>query len=120
MRKTLLAIALTVSPCAHSIDKWRTEDTAREALYMTLHLIDWGQTLYISDHPWRHSESNIILGPYPSNSEVNRYFAATALMHIGISYVLPHKYREVWQHITIGIQARAITHNAMVGVKIDF
>lgn len=118
MRKTLLAVSLAVSPCANAIDEWREADTARELVYMTTHIIDWRQSLYIADHPYTHTEGNLILGPHPSDSEVNRYFAATALMHLGISYMLPHKWREAWQYITIGIEAGVNVHNYKAGVKI--
>lgn len=118
MKRILLCASLVVSPCVHAIDQWRGEDTARELVYMTSHIIDWRQSLYIADHPWLHAEGNAILGPHPSDSEVNRYFAATALLHMGVSYVLPHKWRTAWQYITIGVEVGVNYHNYRAGVKI--
>lgn len=117
--KLLLAIIL-MFPSVSFADEWTSDDTKRQAVYLTLHAVDWMQTRHIAKNPTLFSESNPLLGRHPSVSKVNKYFIATALMHTGISYALPPEYRKVFQYITIGVQAGYVTHNYNVGVKIGF
>lgn len=96
--------------------EWTGEDTAREVVYLGFHVVDWGQTLDIADHPDRWHENNAVLGSHPSRGEVNRYFALTALLHPVVSYLLPRPYREVWQYVTIGVELGATVNNARIGI----
>lgn len=101
----------------------------REAAYLTLHVIDWAQTLEVArlardpescqrnteyEECWEH---NPLLGSQPSSGEVNRYFVATGLLHIAVANLLPDGYAEPFQWVTIGIEVGAITNNASMGVR---
>jgi hypothetical protein len=113
-------------PCSA---EWTTADTAREAVYLGLHVADWGQTLQVAKHPDKYSEGNSLLGKKPSRSTVNRYFLLTGLGHVGVSYLLPRKAetfgiewapREAWQYVTIGFEAGVVASNFQVGVEVTY
>lgn len=108
--------------CSQSVvqaDTWSRDDSTREAMYLTLHVIDWGQTRDIVQRD-DIFETNPILGADPTTSDVNRYFILTGLLHVGVSYALPSKYRKYWQNITIGVQAAVVGHNAQLGLNVEF
>ena len=129
MRKhvSAAAAAALMAGCSTS-STWRPVDTAREAVWMGVTLIDYGQTLNIASHPERWEEKNPILGKHPSRSQVNAYFAASALFHPAVSAVLPTDacvgpicdWRAAWQWMTISVEAGVVGHNYSLGVKTDF
>ena len=108
---------------------WNKSDTAYELAYMATHAIDWRQTRYIAKNPDKFYERNPILGKHPSVSDVDKYFAITAIAHSGVSYLLPNKStifgkeinpRRLWQMLTIGAQTAVIGNNFRIGVRIDW
>lgn len=116
----LLALMLSSNVAFAAHDEWTDDDTAREAAYLMLHTIDWGQTRYIATHPKDMSEVNPILGKHPSVSSVDEYFLTTAILHAGIAYSLPAEWRKRFQYISIGFEAVGTTWNFMGGVQISF
>ena len=101
-------------------NRWTGKDTAWQTAYTVLHIADWGQTRYIAKHPERFNERNAILGDHPSTRKVDAYFATTLVAHTAISYVLPVKYRRVWQAVTIAVEGNAVAHNMKIGIKFGF
>lgn len=101
-------------------NKWDKADTLREITWQALHFIDYGQTLDIARKPYRYEESNPILGKHPSVGRVHTYMIASAILHFGISYALPDKWREAWQYITIGISGGMVVSNFSAGVRVSF
>ena len=83
-----LVILLVFVPLNADAD-WSEADTAREVVYLGFHIVDWGQTLDIADHPDRWHENNPFLGSHPSRGEVNRWFIIGGLLHPVVSYLLP-------------------------------
>lgn len=135
MRYALLLLSALALPC-HA-DDWTTADTARQGALTALLVADWGQTRWIVKHPRdqiqscasqapcsrtyeSRSESNRLLGERPSIGKVNNYFAAFALGHAAISYVLPKEWRQGWQYIFIGTEIDAVLANRSMGVKMEF
>lgn len=114
----LLMVVVSLFGCGAR--NWTKADTAREAAYLALHVADWGQTLYIADHPGEYRELNGVLGSHPSRGEVNGYFIATGLVHGVVSLVLPSPYRELWQYSTIGLEIYCVGNNARIGVGWGF
>lgn len=114
--KSLVVLLVVLVPMTVSADEWTKADTAREAAYLALHVADWGQTLDIADHPERWHETNPVLGSHPSRGEVNGWFAATALLHPVVSYLLPKPYREMWQYGTIGLELYCVGNNYSIGI----
>lgn len=120
--RTLLAVVilLSVPVTARGADEWTSGDTARQAVYLTLHVADWAQTRHIARHPEEFTERNPVLGEHPSVGRVNGYFAATALAHTAVSWALPRGWREGWQYVTIGVESVVVARNYRLGVKFDF
>jgi hypothetical protein len=116
----IFSIVLIITPVAsHSFDEWSKRDIALESAWITLNIIDWSQTRYISKHP-EFYESNPILGRHPSISAVDTYFAAGTLLHIGVTHILPSKYRPYWQMITIMGSGACVINNNRIGVGLNF
>lgn len=111
---------LAMSNTAIAHDEWTTSDTKRQAVYLTLHTIDWAQTRYIAKNPDKWRELNPLIGEHPSVGRVDGYFATGALLHTGIAYVLPEKWRKGFQYVTIGIEAGITARNYHLGIKTSF
>lgn len=139
---TRLALALftvfALAGCAGG-RAWTKADTARQAAYSTLHVLDWAQTRdiatrtvevrtpvgnvnqsvkYNAEAVPAHSEAvNVLLGAHPSEGRVNAWFAASLVGHALISYALPHPWRERWQYATTLVEAGMVGHNAQAGIR---
>ena len=122
MKKLFLLLVLLASSntafAGH--DEWTADDTKRQAVYLSLHTIDWGQTRNIAKNPELYREVNPVIGEHPSTGRVDGYFVATALLHTGIAYVLPAEWRKGFQYVTIVIEAGVTNRNRNLGIKIDF
>jgi hypothetical protein len=115
-----LALASATSSNCFAGDSWTTREKVLEGTYLGLVLVDWGQTLYIADHPDEYFEHNKILGQHPSRGEVNTYFTTLMVTHIVIADVLNHKWREPFQWVSIILAIRTVNHNHSIGIQIDF
>jgi hypothetical protein len=120
--KLLLLLALIVFTPTKSLatDKWSTQDKTLQATYLTLKFIDWRQTRTIAKNPDDYYEMNPILGKHPSTTEVDIFFASTAILHSIVTHYLPSKYRPWWQGITITVSGACVINNFAVGIKMDF
>jgi len=116
---TRYAIAILLLCASTSALAWSEADTKRELAYLTLHTIDWSQTLDIAESD-EFFERNQVLGSHPDRGEVHRYFVLTGLTHYGISRALPPNYRKWWQRITIATRAGYVAHNISIGVEFRF
>lgn len=120
--KYLIPLLLLI-PDFCEADEWSKADTAREAAYLILHVVDWGQTRNIVHRHQRgedYWEANPILGKYPSIKRVDSYMAFSMLAHIGIAYVLPRGWRESFQYTTAGLKTGLIINNNSIGLRVDF
>jgi hypothetical protein len=120
--KLLLLLALIVFTPTNTLaaDKWSTQDKTMQATYLTLKFIDWRQTRTIAKNPDDYYEMNPILGRHPSTTEVDIYFATTAILNTVITHYLPSKYRPWWQGISITVSGTCVVNNFAVGIKMDF
>jgi hypothetical protein len=115
---TCVILVALVTPC---YGDWSEEDTAREVVYLGLHIVDWGQTLYIADHPNEYHERNrLMFSEHPSRGEVNWKFAVGMVIHPVVSYLLPRPYREIWQYSTIGLEIYCVGNNVRIGIGMGF
>jgi hypothetical protein len=135
--KLVLAVLLCVSyPAFAAHDEWTSADTYREAAFFVVDAVDWAQTRNIAkkkssqvllcqsgvtvcDVP-THYEHNILLGNHPSISQVNRYFALGALVHIGLAYALPKDWRIGFQYVSLGVELGCVNHNHSLGISAKF
>ena len=110
--------ALIAMPC--QAQEWSRTDTALEATYLALHSVDWSQSKYIAKHPESFYETNVFLGKHPHGGDVNVYFATTAIAHIAVAYLLPEKYRSMFQVATIGMEIGYVGKNYHIGIGFSF
>lgn len=123
--RCLVLVALLAADAAVASDRWewRRSDTALQATYTVLHLVDWSQSIDIARRAPAHplwQEGNPILGSFPSERRVHAYMAATLVGHALIARALPRPYRSVWQCITIGLETSAVGMNFSSGVRLAF
>ena len=102
-------------------DPWSSQDLALEGTYIFLHIVDWGQTRDISEHPDKYYEGiNPFLGEHPSKERADLWFVTTTAAHVLITNYLPSKYRPYFQGVTIGITGAAVIRNFSIGLKVNF
>jgi len=110
---------LAISPA----QAWTSDDTLWQSAYLTAHVADWGQTRDIAAHcdsTGKYYEVNPILGSCPSTGAVNTYFLSTAILHTGAAYMMPRKYRRMFQVGTLGMQMNFVNSNKQIGLKFNF
>lgn len=112
----LILIPVSVS----AADKWTKNQITLQAIATTLIVIDWGQTLDVSENPDEYQESNLFLDEHPSRSQVNRHMATAAILQLAISYLLPSKYRIGWLTGIIIVEAGVVAHNYHIGLRVNF
>lgn len=136
--RALLALALlALSASTHAAD-WSPTVIAEESAYQAANLLDWGTTNNIPRKQWAcQSHDNVIctygykyreagdvwaMGTEPSQARINQYMAASAALHLAISYaLLGHPCAEqVWHLITLGAKANAVGHNFSIGLHTRF
>lgn len=102
-------------------DEWSEGDKWRQGVYTVLHVLDWQQTHFISNYPGSHVyEINPMIKGKPDSGEIDKYFAATLIVHFVIVDQLPRKWRKRFQCFTIGSQAAIVGWNHSAGIKIRF
>ncbi len=127
-RVTLCALMLIIGTQATAYawewkaDPWTKRQMLMQGLTTCSYVIDWGQTLNITD---RYDEgyfekSNSLLGENPSRGEVNTYFASLIVTHLLITHVLPSKYREPWLIGTFAISVSMVHNNYSIGLHCKF
>jgi hypothetical protein len=121
LKKLFIIILLILLPIyASAFDKWSNKDYLLEGIFLTLHAIDYGQTLNLASHPDKWSEGNPILGKHPSKGSVHIFMLSTAIIHIGAIHVLPKQYRPYIQCGSIAIKGFIVGHNFNLGVGVKF
>lgn len=117
--KFLIILFLTLLPVQAFAHDWNKTDVALEVVSAGITIVDWGQTLNISDHGGMY-EMNPILGKHPERREINTYFISVLTIHPIVSMLLPPKARTIWQSIYIGVELTAIGSNYKSGLRMDF
>lgn len=105
---------------ANAADSWSKQDIVLEVTYQALLAIDWGQSRQIARNPEQYYEYNPLLGRHPSTTWVNTYFAASALLHLGVTHYLPKKCRPYFQGFTIGVETTSVVNNFSVGLRLSW
>lgn len=93
-------------------------DLALEAAFLATWYVDYRQTTVTAKNPTLYYEKNPVLGVHPHPDRVKAYFAAGAIIHPTITYVLPKGgYRTAFQAVTLGIEIDTISANFRLGVR---
>lgn len=100
-------------------DEWTAKDTKYQAVFLLFKSVDYLQTKEIARNP-KYYELNPIIGKHPTQNEIDIYFLSTAILHTGIAYYLPKKYRRYWQCVFIGMSAGCVAYNFNAGISIIF
>ncbi len=120
MKQAVTSITLIVAifSCSYAFAADTVESWKKTANILLA--VDWLQTRDIALSNGTFSETNLILGTYPSVGSVNNYFLASmALLNLS-DYVLPQRYAKfVYQAISI-VEVSAVTHNTHIGVRLKF
>jgi hypothetical protein len=106
-------------------EDWNEKDTAYQATFILVTLVDWKQTHWMSSNDWnwdgsRHKELNPVFSDHPSKSNVDTIIPLGLISHTLISLALPPKPRRIWQMLFIAIEVGAVTNNFATGVRIEF
>ncbi len=102
-----------------AFDSWSPTDMVMQGVFATLEVIDWGQTLDGMRHPTLR-EYNPILGPHPSELQVDLYMSLGIMGHTAVSFILPKEWRRVWQSVWIGIEGGVTQRNYAAGIGFSF
>lgn len=100
----------------HSIPTHACGTLCKELVFDTLTTIDYGQTHHIFNSHGRWVEYN----PMIHKGKEAKYFAAAMLLHAGVTYSLPERYRAKWQNSTIIIEGFIVGRNAYLGIGMSF
>lgn len=106
--------------CSRAADPWTKTDTALEVTWQVLHAIDLGQTLTIADRPDKYYELNPLLGKHPDRGKVYAYFLTGSVLHLGVTHVLPRKWRTPWQGVTLTVTGACVANNFNVGIGLHY
>lgn len=117
-----LATAVMVDGCATSQveRKWSVTNYISEGAYQVAHVVDYGQTLYISRHPDEYHEHSLFLGKHPSTDRVHAVMIAEGVGHVVVSAMLKEPYRTMWQTGTLGWTLYLVGRNAGLGIRVGF
>ena len=132
MKKALITLTIILITASHSLafDKWNTEEKIAQGVAIGLTIIDWGQTLYIADHPEQfYEKQNFLMSKHPSRSSVNLYFGLSVIGKTALVHILPRDYnlwgwnikpRRIAQSVYIGISGANVYRNYTLDIKIGF
>ena len=118
---------------------WTKTDTALEVTFVTLAVVDWGQTRWMAERNYKwdgqqYYEGNPFLGSQPSIRKVDFVIPVGIMFHGLIAMALPDKFhikvsddyeydiypRRVWQYLWIGAEGITDITSASLGVKMSF
>lgn len=109
--------------------EWTREHIGWEAGWIFLHGLDYGQTRYIAANPQDWKELNPILGPHPTDGQVNLFFLGSAVAHLAMSHFAPDiaewlggdpkkDWRRRWQMMSIVIKGGVVGRNMAIGIGV--
>lgn len=120
--KILAAAALALglhTAHAQSFRDWTNADLALLGVGSALHIVDWGQTRSIAQHPDQYRELNPLLPSHPSMAQVNAYMLGTLILWPIVADLVP-EYRRGILGIWIASRALAVGHNYQIGLRMSW
>lgn len=115
-------------------EKWDRADTALQATYIAVTLVDFAQTRWMARQDWqwdgnRYKEFCPLFFNDKPHEDATWLIPVGIIAHTLIAMALPPKYkvfgfelypRRTWQMFWIGLEAGATINNASAGVKVEF
>lgn len=89
-------------------------------VYYSLLATDYFQTRTIVENPDVWHEQNMILGRHPSIADVNKYFAASALLSAAILKYAPKSVQKVFLKGGTIVELGAVGNNIKLGIRLSF
>jgi hypothetical protein len=127
MKKLAIVLTICMVCCFASVvpatafDKWTTEDTVKEGLFLGLLYLDQAQLKYAVTNQCRSYTTSPFVGLQRSDKDkIETFFIASAILHPVIAYVLPQPYRAWWQVSGIVVEAYSVGSNMSAGVGFQF
>jgi len=96
--------------------RWTKTDTILELTFVALTTVDCMQTSWFRARGF--VEENPLLGPTPSQRDIDIGIGAAVLGHLMVAAALPKPYRSAWQGMGIGVEISAVTWNKSLGVSL--
>lgn len=111
--------------------KWSLKDKVLEGVLIAVAVFDWLQTRNIARHNCTNPETglhdcyengiaSIFIGNHPSIGMINNYFTASITAHVALVWIMPAKYRTLFQCGTIAIELSFVYHNHLIGISSQF
>lgn len=119
-RALVAALLASGTTTAYAADDWTYEQATKAAALATLTAADWAQTRNIARHPVRWHETNPLLGEHPSVAQVDRHFAASAIIGAAALHALPTRYRDWALNAGLVIEATCVANNLRLGIGVKF
>lgn len=140
----VLSIVLLFSDIANAeykfAENWTWKDTAYQAAFLGVTLVDWKQTDWMASRNWywdghQHREMNPFLGDHPDSGKVDKLIPLGMLAHTVIALALPPRsvteeeekngdininFRRIWQCAFIVVEVAAVGNNYAAGVGFGF
>ena len=122
MFKKLLAVLLCWSSMVHAETRpWTDDERAWGIAFVAASLADWSSTRYAARQGWPNNlkESNILLGKYPSVSNVDRHFA----IGIPLMFLLldsADENRKTGLMVLTAMELSVSNRNAQLGLRFRF
>ena len=106
--RTIVIIALLATGCG----QLRNVNRASLVASTTSLACDWGQTRAAASAGWQGTEeANPMLGPTPTTTQVDTYFAVTAIVNAAIYVAMPERYRWILPSAVTAVQVDTIRGN---------
>lgn len=74
-------------------------------------VVDTGQAALATRNPAGFVETNPLLGPHPTASNVISYMAAMAVVHAAVAAALPPSWRDRWHFVWMAVEWKTVIHN---------
>jgi len=110
-----LLVLLVASPA--DADEWTPGDSALEASFATLLLVDYLQTRGIVRDG---QETNPIIGSHGQYIPPGMYLLSVGCLHALAALAAPQPYRRILQGVSIAVETKSVVVNASFGYGFTF
>ena len=122
MNKIILLLFLCVSSPVHAWNNWSESDKALFVASSVAMTADWATTRYAARHNWPNGlhETNIFMGRYPNQDQVDLYFTTLLVANYFIADYFKGNTRTFYLIMRTGVHGSAANKNIGLGMKLRF
>ncbi len=118
-------LIILIIPSLSIASNWSKEDTYWEAACLSVITVDWMQTHHMAEKDFyvngkQLREINPILGSQPTQKDVDLYFVSALAVHATAAFLLPKKWRRIFQGGTVGLELFIIGNNYRLGAGFNW